>query len=494
MCDCCDGSDEDGSLVTCENTCDAEAAASRKALEESIQAYKTGSKIREEYIRDVTVKVKEGETSMASLDANLQRVEEEEARLEKRLKEEEVLEKKEQDEMKQTMILEISSILGIDKLQASELAPLIVNFFKIFDVIDEDVPDLIQALQKDDVAAMRPAVNVHINMESDVDGTGAMDPYGDYEDDYHDHFEEEDLDERPKIPEYKEASETNSNRKVVYTAANCELLKHELDDRLEAFCELEVKDLQRFVVNFIVSRKATREAQLMFGFYMLKNSFVGSSEFVSEHNGSDNRPVAACPSELTAMSGACSIEESLKTVMAKNNFADHKKKGADEIRDALKDLRAKNADVKKQRREYEGLVSASKDFEGLYEYLALREQCFDKVDGQYTYTVCFGKDARQKDTNGGGSTLLGNFQNVASGLQKISDSKNGYNMKMKFERGQHCHAFGARSAEVLIKCGPANVLLEASEPSTCFYSFRMESPVACNDDFARSIGLPLEKA
>ena len=52
-------------------------------------------------------------------------------------------------------------------------------------------------------------------------------------------------------------------------------------------------------------------------------------------------------------------------------------------------------------------VSASKDFEGLYEYLALREQCFDKVDGQYTYTVCFGKDARQKDTNGGGSTLLG---------------------------------------------------------------------------------------
>ena len=114
----------------------------------------------------------------------------------------------------------------------------------------------------------------------------------------------------------------------------------------------------------------------MFGFYMLKNSFVGSSEFVSEHNGSDNRPVAACPSELTAVSGACSIEESLKTVMSKNNFAEHKKKGillfksqfyqimlfaagADEIRDALKDLRAKNADVKKQRREYEGLVKVS---------------------------------------------------------------------------------------------------------------------------------------
>lgn len=41
----------------------------------------------------------------------------------------------------------------------------------------------------------------------------------------------------------------------------------------------------------------------------------------------------------------------------------------------------------------------------------------------------------------------------------------------------------------MLECGGENKLLEASEPSTCFYSFRMQSPVACNDDFARSIGL-----
>lgn len=86
--------------------------------------------------------------------------------------------------------------------------------------------------------------------------------------------------------------------------------------------------------------------------------------------------------------------------------------------------------------------------------------------------------------------FTGNFQDPSSALQPLHDPRKGLpGLRMKFERGQHCHAFGPRSAEVLLSCGGENRLLEASEPSTCFYSFRMESPVACNDDFARAIGL-----
>ena len=88
--------------------------------------------------------------------------------------------------------------------------------------------------------------------------------------------------------------------------------------------------------------------------------------------------------------------------------------------------------------------------------------------------------------------LAGSFQNPTSGLQRVENPSQGglgANTRLKFERGQHCHAFGPRSAEVLLECGGENQLLEASEPSTCFYSFRMQSPVACNDEFARSIGL-----
>lgn len=52
-------------------------------------------------------------------------------------------------------------------------------------------------------------------------------------------------------------------------------------------------------------------------------------------------------------------------------------------------------------------VKSSKDYVGFYDLLALQNQCFDKPDGQYTYSVCIGKDIKQKDTGGGSSTLLG---------------------------------------------------------------------------------------
>ena len=42
---------------------------------------------------------------------------------------------------------------------------------------------------------------------------------------------------------------------VVYTAANCRLLQHEMDDRLAPFCELSAAELRRFIVSYLLSRK-----------------------------------------------------------------------------------------------------------------------------------------------------------------------------------------------------------------------------------------------
>lgn len=130
-------------------------------------------------------------------------------------------------------------------------------------MIDEDVPELLIALQKDDVAAMRPAVQVP---EVSSDGSDVhMDTYGD--DDYHDDYvdlEDEHGDRRGTsrsvIPEYKDAVEVEvdvagETAATVYTASNCNLLKIEMDDRLAPFCALETKDLRRFVVNYLISRK-----------------------------------------------------------------------------------------------------------------------------------------------------------------------------------------------------------------------------------------------
>ena len=214
------------------------------------------------------------------------------------------------------------------------------------DVIDEDVPDLLVALQKDDVEAMRPAAQVKVRADGD------MDTYGDY-DDYEDHNDEND---RPHIPEYKDI-EGVTDSDIVYTASNCNLLKVEMDDRLAPFCALETRDLRRFVVNYLISRKvclkwdamfelsnssfiivfvivfycivcqATKEAQLILGFFNLKKTFVDSAEFVLEHNGVNNQPPNPCPEDLKKIPGACQVDESLRKVLDSHNFADHKKKG-----------------------------------------------------------------------------------------------------------------------------------------------------------------------
>ena len=135
-------------------------------------------------------------------------------------------------------------------------------------MIDEDVPELLVALQKDDAVAMRPPVLVQA--EAGLDGDSDMDTYGD--DDYHDDYaelEDEHGERRGRrssissIPEYKEeetgdaaaAAAAAAASNTVYTASNCNLLKVEMDDRLAPFCALETSDLRRFVVNYLISRK-----------------------------------------------------------------------------------------------------------------------------------------------------------------------------------------------------------------------------------------------
>jgi protein kinase C substrate 80K-H len=77
--------------------------------------------------------------------------------------------------------------------------------------------------------------------------------------------------------------------------------------------------------------------------------------------------------------------------------------------------------------------------------------------------------------------LIGTYSSI--------EEKDDATVVMKFGNGQHCHAFGPRTADVSIRCGSENKLLSASEPSTCFYTFDMESPAACTKKFAEYHGI-----
>lgn len=114
------------------------------------------------------------------------------------------------------------------------------------------------------------------------------------------------------------------------------------------------------------------------------------------------------------------------------------------------------------------------------DFLALKDQCVDVKDGKYTYVLCILKSVHQKD-EGGSSVSLGNF--------KILSQNDDGSYEMKFENGQHCHAFGPRMATVHIRCGATTVLSDATEASTCNYTFELLSPAACSMKYGKINGL-----
>ena len=117
------------------------------------------------------------------------------------------------------------------------------------------------------------------------------------------------------------------------------------------------------------------------------------------------------------------------------------------------------------------------------EYYALKDECFEVVDGKYinifsflkiffyyylgkfSYSLCMLGNVIQKELEGNGNSVtLGHFEG-------LEPTKDGLNMKMKFNNGiiyfinnlhyiyyegDYCHAFGARTAEVIVTCAAEN--------------------------------------
>ena len=107
-------------------------------------------------------------------------------------------------------------------------------------------------------------------------------------------------------------------------------------------------------------------------------------------------------------------------------------------------------------------------------WAALKGQCFDLDENQYTYRLCMFDKTTQKDRNSHHDVSLG-YWNSWAGPE--SDK---YSVQ-KYDRGQSCWNGPERSTMVEIKCGEETKLLEASEPAKCEYKFVISSPAACQD-------------
>ena len=118
---------------------------------------------------------------------------------------------------------------------------------------------------------------------------------------------------------------------------------------------------------------------------------------------------------------------------------------------------------------------------------ALRELCFSVIAAKYDYEICFFDKAFQYEATGGsktGGTSLGRWNGYSYG-------ENG-EIIVQYTRGQRCWNGPERSATVYITCGGEETrLLSVEEPDTCRYEMKMESHIACSNEYAVSHGIDI---
>jgi len=133
----------------------------------------------------------------------------------------------------------------------------------------------------------------------------------------------------------------------------------------------------------------------------------------------------------------------------------------EKAQDASKLASDKARDARKRIAELEGKVSTSLDDEDALAYAGLDGRCISKSIGEYTYEICFFKDAKQD------STSVGRWKKWESSGVAI------------FDDGQYCPGGPARSLKIIFECGAGEEIMDVSEPSRCTYQASMTHPAAC---------------
>jgi hypothetical protein len=523
ICDCCDGSDEIPSL--CPNDCDAIAAQERKSLEIFYQNYLIGSKIKQEKKNEIEKKIQLSYDSMEALAPQLSEVTDKLQQTQQRLEHELVIEKEEMHELTRQLSQQLSSFFEFEKMNEEKMAPLLSVVFSVLDVIEEEIVELLETKQSSSSLQSSSGVTTNERTPTDFgDDVGhhdeeSEDPYGDvavddgYEDEYHPPVQDEENGEEIVVSLDDDSTSTPPDDPVHYDADNCPLLKHASDDRLHLLCPFYSKEthplsaLQQFFLQFILHRKPLKEIQLLLGFEFISGTFDGAKDFITRILSTTLPPADEkkegigshyCPLEFETHPKLCLIADQLNTLLSTHDVTEYIRPEVKELREQIEQLTHQQNELKKLEVDHEKVINESAEYEPeFYDLLASKGECYDRIDGAFTYTVCLGTKVTQKENGRSQSGVnLGTFSNPQTSIVKEegSDGVTGRMIpiyKLLYSNGQHCHAFGARKAEVFITCGEKNKLLDATEPSTCAYSFKFESPIACSESYAKAYGFEI---
>lgn len=468
VCDCCDGSDE-GVLTRCFNTCKQAADRERSAMEKMLESYRLGSSLREQLISTAKEDRQKLITQIEPLSQQISQLREDVQVWEQKVEEKENYYRTLQQKVETSIQAEAMSLLKVQSASLQYLAPFLSNLMQVGDVGEHELRHLVsfpippsyenhhegKAHQHDD------EIDEHLTHDE---------PYADsYGDDF------------PIVDAGEGQVEDDCDVVALAKAGNHN--GHGKELRLLCHAPEKDRELGEIIFKLVKKYRLSTEAMYLLGYQQMNLHFIGSVDYAKNliaENGPDS-----CPADFEGLENHCDIKVKLNQLIDRVDSLGNQQNEDAELsvfRAEVDTRRTQIRDLERNKSEGEKAQHELEKFKDHLDLLAMKSQCFDVVDGKFSYHLCMLDNIRQKEIDGHGNVSLGEFE-------EVGQSEDGTAFKLHFKHGQYCHAFGPRTADVTVVCGDQNILKAAREPSTCYYTLVFESPAGCTKSYADAAGL-----
>ena len=528
ICDCCDGSDEGGfsgvgagtgvntgvNTINCPNTCNEFAAKERATLDRIAVSYKQGVEVRNRYIDEASLSYSNAMTQTKYVETEQINVQTKLDALQIVLDREIELEKVEKVTSLSGLNIRIDDQLSLSSIHTSQLSNLLYVLCIYYDVTLKEIQQYVDNIMHIDSGVSRIVKNpklhsIDVKKHADIDHSLYLTP-----------IESNrciELSNSNTILKYicnyvrlNIHTNTDTNTDTGKDIENTDKIENfDMDMNMDIDTTFTLIELSKYILKEIIRDKgayvSTQYGLIGIltgrGLSMSTNSDTDTDSSGSGGSGNilfdttdvleymkthDGYSVQECLVEFPSESYLCSLSESLKGLYSSGYGAQYiyNRQETGLARSEVKKTNIELKSLKDKTVGYSKTVELYTKHSGFIPFVALNEQCMESGDGgKFIYTLCMLNDIKQKEVNGHSTVNLGSFES----FEERSDGA----IVMHFDLIQHthCHAHGARRADVVVVCGVENSLKEPREPSTCFYTFELESPAACTHKYAELNGI-----
>lgn len=479
ICDCCDGSDEGVITASCPNTCNALADKERATLDRIAASYKKGAEVRNQYIETASV-------SYSNALNSKQFNEEEDAQLQSKLnavqavlEQELILEKHEQKAGLMNLNLNIDGHLSLNTIHTSQLSNLIHVLCMYYEINKNELIDYMEhVISSNGNIIKNPTLNefdIRSKNEAEIDYSMYLSPM--------------------ELNHCLELTRNNAVFKYI-----CNFIKMTDEPQSVVDTKFTLIDLAKYVLKEMIYDKSAYVATQYAYIGILTGKGLSVSEeppneilfdpevvlgYMKSHEEEVGGDISSnCLMEYPSETLLCNLANTLENLFKDGYNAKYvlKRHETQMVHNEIKQIEQKIKHNKERIMESSKYIDMYNKHSGFASFVSLNDMCMESEDGgKFIYTLCMLKEIKQKEVNGRGLVTLGSFES-------FEENKDG-TISMHFDKGTHCHAHGARRADVVVSCGVDNKLKEPREPSTCFYTFELESPAACTQKYAELNGI-----